>query len=102
MPTATETRDPIPMIKSNLSYSSAARMANITPVATTPSAAGAKEQANTAMGMFDSECKRLLGKDFLTCLAKIGDLTAEYHELDTDEKRTNALFGLLLSLKLYD
>lgn len=100
--TATEIRNPIPMVKSTISYSNAARMANRTPVATTPSAAGAMEQANAAMGMFDSECKRLLGKDFLTCLTKIGDFAAKYRELDTDDKRTNALFGLLLSMKLYD
>lgn len=59
-------------------------------------------QVNNAMGIFDSECKRLLGKDFMSCMTKIGEFAATFKTLQTDDERAQALFGLFLSLKLYE
>lgn len=59
-------------------------------------------QINQAMGMFDTDCKRLLGKDFFTCMQRIGAYAETYRQLKTEGEKSKALMGLLMSLKLYD
>lgn len=66
----------------------------------TQSQSAERMKQKQAMGIFDSECKRLLGKDFLTCMQRIGDYAATYRQLKSDEERSQALFGLMLSLRL--
>lgn len=59
-------------------------------------------QITQTMGMFNQECKRLLGKDFYTCMQRIGAFADEFRKLKTDAERTNALFGIMATLKLHD
>lgn len=102
MTTNSEVHKTAPIIGNNISYSGVARMATRAPAATTPRDTGIMEQANRAMGKFDEECKRLLGKNFMSCMTKIGEFATTYNTLQTDEERSQALFGLFISLKLND
>lgn len=61
-----------------------------------------KTQSADFMKMFDTDCKRLLGKDFFTCLKKIGEHVESYKQLKTDAERTQSLYQLFVSLKLDD
>lgn len=59
-------------------------------------------RSNEAFAMIDEDCERYLGKDFFTCLEKVGNFAVEYAQLRTREEKTKALFGLLISIRLGD
>lgn len=49
-------------------------------------------------GAINGDFRRLLGKDFVTCLNRVGNFSEEYDALSSDEEKTQALLGLLISI----
>lgn len=87
-----------PKVSKDLLYSSIAKTGTSVPKNTPPQ----NTKSDEFMQIFDSDCKRLLGKDFFTCLQKIGSHVEHYKKLNTDEERTRSLYQLFTSLKLDD
>lgn len=50
--------------------------------------------------LIDNDCRRLLGKDFLTCMSKINDFSTRYRRITDEGEKSKALFSLLLSIRL--
>lgn len=58
---------------------------------------------NSNQNIFDSlnnDCSRIFGKNFYSCLQKVGEFSKFYVTLDNDEAKSKALFNLLVNLKL--
>lgn len=59
--------------------------------------------AIASQNIFDSlnnDCSRIFGKNFYSCLQKVGEFSQHYVTLDNDEAKSKALFNLLVNLKL--
>lgn len=58
------------------------------------------DQSRVAFSALDADCNDLLGKDFQTCLKKVGEFSKTYALLTDRGEKTKALFGLLISIRL--
>lgn len=100
-------REPTPIVNGaritdGRSYASATRSTQSGTRVPNTANSNTADQVENAFRLFDSECKDRLGKDFMTCFKKIGEYADKYRSITDEGKRTQALFGLLLSIRLYD
>lgn len=60
------------------------------------------QQIKQSMSAFDSDCKKFFGKDFYTCMQKVGEFASKYRQLKTEKEKSQAMFGLFLSMQIND
>lgn len=91
-------------VRTGISYAAAAKGA--VPAKPTSSKTSVTSETGvtmtTAMSNFnriDSDCSRFFGGGLLKCLEKIGDFASEYGKLKSDEEKSRALLGMLMSIR---
>lgn len=55
-----------------------------------------------AFEIFNNDCIKYIGKDMFTIFKKIDEYAKIRNSLNSDEEKSQALFGLLLNLRLND
>ncbi|XP_059220321.1 uncharacterized protein LOC131995567 [Stomoxys calcitrans] len=94
---------PPPPIRPGTSATTFANMMRTSRPATNTAPVGPTGMASRVDGnmrMFDEECKRLLGGDFVTCMKKVSEYAATFTKFRTDEEKMRGLFGLFFTLGL--
>lgn len=89
-------------IKKNETFASKFKNTSI-PQQTNKNSHSFKDNSNNFNNKFEginSDCKRLLGKDFFNCLSKIENFSTHYSTLTSDQEKSEALFNLFLNLRL--
>lgn len=61
---------------------------------------GLRMRASEMFEKINADCAKYLGKDFVSCMEKIGDFAEEYSRITDGGEKTRALFGLLISMRL--
>lgn len=93
-------------VATGISYATAAagHSGGFAPLAPTRAAVDVRPSLTAvgeAMGHFnlvDGDCRRYFGKDFMSCLSKVGSSSRDYARLTRDDEKSQALLGLLLSM----
>lgn len=78
-----------------ISYAAATRT---NPISTSPDNV-TLESARSEFDTIDRDCKRLFGNGLLDCLNRIRGFAREYRNLNSDEEKSRALLGMLISLQ---